>query len=61
MVARLVSRGKVTSLASDYGALEVFTGASIGHTSPWRLAAELDAEALSRGWTLHAGEGCVYD
>ena len=61
VVARLVSRGKVTSLASDYGALEVFTGASIGHTSPWRLAAELDAEALSRGWTLHAGEGCVYD
>ena len=58
VVARLVSRGKVTSAASDYGALEVFTGASIGHTSPWRLAAELDAEALARGWTLHAGEEC---
>jgi hypothetical protein len=61
VVARLVSRGKVTSAASDYGALEVFTGSSIGHTSPWRLAAELDAEAHSRGWTLHAGEGCVFD
>jgi len=52
VVARLVSRGKVTSAASDYGALEVFTGASIGHTSPWRIAAKLDEEAQRQGLTL---------
>ena len=52
VVARLVSRGKVTSAASDYGALEVFTGASIGHTSPWRIAAKLDEEAQRQGLLL---------
>lgn len=55
VVARLVSRGKVTSAASDYGALEVFTGASIGHTSPWLIAAKLDEEARARGLALDAG------
>ena len=49
VTARVLSRGQLSSRASDYGALEVFGGASIGHTSPWTLAAALDAEAAARG------------
>ena len=53
VTARLLSRGKAASKASDFGALEVFGGASIGHTSPWTLMAALDDEAAARGvaWT----------
>jgi len=43
VVARVVSRGKLSNLASDFGGLEVFGGASIGHTDPCRVA-----EALQR-------------
>lgn len=35
IVARIVSRGKVSQTASDFGALEVIGGASIGHTDPY--------------------------
>ena len=35
---RIVSRGKLSSQASDFGGLEVFAGASIGHTDPFALA-----------------------
>eukprot|EP00873_Tetraselmis_striata_P017220 jgi/Tetstr1/437484/TSEL_026163.t1 len=37
VVARIVSRGKLSSKASDFGALEVFGGASIGHTDPYGI------------------------
>ncbi|KAL4448868.1 hypothetical protein ABPG77_007585 [Micractinium sp. CCAP 211/92] len=43
VVARVVSRGKLSSQASDFGGLEVFGGASIGHTDPFRVAAALHA------------------
>jgi hypothetical protein len=44
--ARVVSRGRAasTSAASDFGALELFGGASIGHTPPWEVMAMVDAE-----------------
>lgn len=35
VTARIIGRGKLTSLASDFGGLEVFAGASIGNTDPW--------------------------
>ncbi|KAL3133900.1 hypothetical protein ABBQ32_008355 [Trebouxia sp. C0010 RCD-2024] len=41
VTARIVSRGKLSSQASDFGGLEVFAGASIGHTDPFVLAAVL--------------------
>ena len=47
VVARVVSRGRLSSQASDFGGLEVFGGASIGHTDPFRVA-----EAL---WQVQAG------
>ena len=37
VVARIVSRGRLSSAASDFGGLEVFGGASIGHTDPYRV------------------------
>jgi hypothetical protein len=36
-ICRIVSRGKLDSKASDFGGLEVFGGASIGHTDPFVL------------------------
>lgn len=43
--ARIVSRDKKgsKSMASDFGGLEVFTGASIGHTDPWHVVQAIDA------------------
>ena len=38
---RIVSRGKLSNQASDFGGLEVFAGASIGHTDPFVLASVL--------------------
>lgn len=38
MTARVVSRGSPSSKASDFGALEVFAQAAIGHTDPFKLA-----------------------
>jgi len=48
--ARVVSRGRAASrsAASDFGALELFGGASIGHTSPWTLMQLLDEELAAR-------------
>ncbi|GAB4820069.1 hypothetical protein N2152v2_007115 [Parachlorella kessleri] len=43
VLARVVSRGKPSSQASDFGGLEVFGGASIAHTDPWMVAQALDA------------------
>ncbi len=37
VIARIVSRGKMGQVASDFGCLEVVGGASIGHTDPFRL------------------------
>ena len=39
--SRIVSRGKLTSQASDFGGLEVFGGASVGHTDPFEIHAAL--------------------
>jgi hypothetical protein len=44
VIARLVSRGKLSSAASDFGGLEVFGGASIGHTDPFIVVQQLDAQ-----------------
>ena len=46
VVARLASRGQAgqTSIASDYGGLEVFGGASIGHDDPFNVKACLDRQ-----------------
>lgn len=46
VVARVLSRGKLSSQASDYGGLEVFGGASIGHTDPMAVLAALDKTLL---------------
>jgi hypothetical protein len=47
VMARLVSRGKLSSAASDFGGLEVFGGASIGHTDPFIVVQQLDAQLAS--------------
>ncbi|EIE23757.1 hypothetical protein COCSUDRAFT_63282 [Coccomyxa subellipsoidea C-169] len=44
ILARIVSRGKTSSRASDYGGLEVFGKASIGNTDPYRVFAALQAQ-----------------
>jgi len=41
---RLVSRGPLSSKASDFGGLEVFGGASIGHTDPYAVMSALDVQ-----------------
>lgn len=45
-LCRVLSRGKLSSQASDYGGLEVFGGASIGHTDPMAVLAALDKTLL---------------
>ena len=42
VMARVVSRGKLSSAASDFGCLEVFGGASIGHTDPYKVIESFD-------------------
>ncbi|KAI8470200.1 MAG: hypothetical protein J3K34DRAFT_458990 [Monoraphidium minutum] len=49
VVARIVSRGKLGAPASDFGAIEVFCRASIGHTDPFAIAAALDAQLAALG------------
>jgi hypothetical protein len=44
VLARVVSRGKLSSAASDYGTLEVVGGASIGHTDPYRVIAAVEQQ-----------------
>ncbi|GLC62276.1 hypothetical protein PLESTB_001865100 [Pleodorina starrii] len=44
MMARVVSRGKITSPASDFGCLEVIGHASIGHTDPFLLIRMIDEQ-----------------
>ena len=41
---RIASRGNLASKASDYGGLEVFGGASIGHTDPFDVMAAVDQQ-----------------
>lgn len=41
---RIASRGNLASKASDYGGLEVFGGASIGHTDPFDVIAAVDQQ-----------------
>ncbi len=43
---RIVSRGKLSSQASDFGGLEVFASASIGHTDPFVVSAALQKAML---------------
>lgn len=52
---RLCSRGKLSVQASDFGGLEVFGGASIGHTDPFAVMAAIDAEAEALEVTLDQG------
>lgn len=49
VVCRIVSRGKHSSksLASDYGGMEVFTGASIMHTDPYDYMKAYDIQYQS--------------
>ncbi|GAX74398.1 hypothetical protein CEUSTIGMA_g1846.t1 [Chlamydomonas eustigma] len=47
IIARIVSRGRVGQVASDFGCLEVVGGASIGHTDPFRVMAAIDQELTS--------------
>lgn len=42
VIARVVSRGRANAVASDFGGLEVFGGASIGHTNPWDVIHALE-------------------
>ncbi|KXZ43867.1 hypothetical protein GPECTOR_78g55 [Gonium pectorale] len=44
MMARVVSRGKLASPASDFGCLEVVGHASIGHTDPFVLIRAIDEQ-----------------
>lgn len=43
---RIVSRGKLSSQASDFGGLEVFASASIGHTDPFVVSTALQKAML---------------
>jgi len=52
VIARLCSRGKLSSGGSDFGGLEVWGGGSIGHTDPFTVVQQLDAQ-------LAAGMGDV--
>lgn len=59
VVARLVSRGKLGSAASDFGGLEVFGGASIGHTDPFTVVQQLDAQLAAVGVQLEEVEAAA--
>jgi hypothetical protein len=54
VIARLASRGKLSSITSDFGGLEVWGGASIGHTDPFVVVQHLDAQ-LAAGAACDAG------
>lgn len=43
LYSRVVSRGRLETLASDFGALEVFGGASIAATDPFAVAKAIRA------------------
>lgn len=53
---RIVSRGSLSSKASDFGALEVLAGASIGHTDPYALHASIQDKFQTPLWTHVAPE-----
>lgn len=46
--ARVLSRGKIKSAASDFGGLEVIAGGSIGHTDPYVVFEALEQELAVR-------------
>lgn len=56
---RIVSRGKLSSKASDFGALEVLAGASIGHTDPYALHASMQDKFQAPLWKHIAPESMV--
>jgi hypothetical protein len=58
VIARLASRGKLSNAASDFGGLEVWGGASIGHTDPFTVVQQLDAQ-LAAGVMHYEGLGRV--
>jgi hypothetical protein len=49
VAGRLASRGRAGSAASDFGALEVFAGASIAHTDPFAVCRALDEQLAALG------------
>jgi len=55
---RVCSRGKLSVAASDFGGLEVFGGASIGHADPVTGAAARDGQAAEMGleWGAPGGD-----
>lgn len=52
IMARMVSRGSMQSKASDFGALEVFAGASLANTDPYFVIQGVDQMAAQTPWTL---------
>lgn len=52
IMARMVSRGSMQSKASDFGALEVFAGASLANTDPYAVIQGVDRMAEKTPWTL---------
>eukprot|EP00195_Chlamydomonas_chlamydogama_P000502 CAMPEP_0202919522 /NCGR_PEP_ID=MMETSP1392-20130828/76056_1 /ASSEMBLY_ACC=CAM_ASM_000868 /TAXON_ID=225041 /ORGANISM="Chlamydomonas chlamydogama, Strain SAG 11-48b" /LENGTH=480 /DNA_ID=CAMNT_0049612915 /DNA_START=177 /DNA_END=1620 /DNA_ORIENTATION=+ len=55
VMARVVSRGRVAQVASDFGCLEVVGGASIGHTDPYRVIAAVEEQLQGQGLVDVAG------
>ena len=53
---RVVSRGRPSSRASDFGGLEVFGHASIGNTDPYAVFA-----ALQEQWAVQCQENAKVD
>ena len=47
IIGKIVSRGRISSASSDFGGLEVFGGATIGHTDPGEVIDAVDAVATS--------------
>lgn len=56
VMARMVSRGSMQSKASDFGALEVFAGASLAHTDPYEVIQSVDKMAERIPWTVGTPE-----
>jgi hypothetical protein len=59
VIARIVSRGKLSTAASDFGGLEVFGGASIGHTDPFQVVRQLEAQLAAGAGVRGDGSGRV--
>lgn len=53
VMARMVSRGSMKSNASDFGALEVFAGASLAHTEPHEVISGVDVKSDQLPWSIY--------